>query len=175
MQATGVNLAFFSRQKKSRAQCDIDLHSGKKLTKFDPDQTAPVRFNQGLHYLQTSSTSASFACIIQILGNAMCREGYFLFLKKKVWASKFFYRTSGFLFHLSCGQVEIILICQPLRFKYPRMENSSIQTRTTSLKLFTNLTNQMKYVTIQIEHPDEDKQENNTSGADRTVNDVFKS
>ena len=59
--------------------------------------------------------------------------------------------------------------------QYPRMENSSIQTRTTSLKLFTNLTNQMKYVTIQIEHPDEDKQENNTSGADRTVNDVFKS
>ena len=55
------------------------------------------------------------------------------------------------------------------------MENSSIQTRTTSLKLFTNLTNQMKYVTIQTEHPDEDKQENNTSGADRTVNDVFKS
>ena len=48
------------------------------------------------------------------------------------------------------------------------MENSSIQTRTTSLKLFTNLTNQNKYmyVTIQIEHPDEDKQENNTSGAD---------
>ena len=30
------------------------------------------------------------------------------------------------------------------------------------------------YVTIQIEHPDEDKQ-NNTSGSDRTVNDVFKS
>ena len=59
--------------------------------------------------------------------------------------------------------------------QYPRMENSSIETRTTSLKLFTNLTNQMKYVTIQIEHPDEDKQENNTSGADRTVNDVFKS
>ena len=55
--------------------------------------------------------------------------------------------------------------------QYPRMENSSIQTRTTSLKLFMN---QMKYVTIQIEHPDEDKQENNTSGADRTVNDVFK-
>ena len=55
------------------------------------------------------------------------------------------------------------------------MENSSIQTRTTSLKLFMNLTNQMKYVTIQIEHPDKDKQENNTSGADRTVNDVFKS
>ena len=51
----------------------------------------------------------------------------------------------------------------------------SIQTRTTSLKLFTNLTNQMKYVTIQIEHPDEDKQENSTSGTDRTVNDVFKS
>ena len=50
--------------------------------------------------------------------------------------------------------------------QYPRTENSSIQTRTTSLKLFTNLTNQMKYVT---------KQENNTSGADRTVNDVFKS
>ena len=46
------------------------------------------------------------------------------------------------------------------------MENSSIQTRTTSLKLLTNLTNQTKYVT---------KQENNTSGADRTVNDVFKS
>ena len=46
------------------------------------------------------------------------------------------------------------------------MENSSIQTRTTSLKLFTNLTNQTRYVT---------KQENNTSGADRTVNDVFKS
>ena len=59
--------------------------------------------------------------------------------------------------------------------QYPRMENSSIQTRTTSLKLFTNLTNQMKYVTIQTEHPDEDKQENNTFGADRTVNDVFKS
>ena len=59
--------------------------------------------------------------------------------------------------------------------QYPRMENSSIQTSTTSLKLFTNLTNQMKYVTIQIEHPDEAKQENNTSGADRTVNDVFKS
>ena len=58
--------------------------------------------------------------------------------------------------------------------QYPRMENSSIQTFTTSLKLFTNLTNQMKYVTIQIEHPDEDKQKN-TSGADRTVNDVFKS
>ena len=59
--------------------------------------------------------------------------------------------------------------------QYPRMENSSIQTRTTSLKLFTNFTNQNKYmyVTIQIEHPDEDKQENNTSGADRTVNDVF--
>ena len=55
------------------------------------------------------------------------------------------------------------------------MENSSIQTRTTSLKLFTNMTYQMKYVTIQIEHPDEDKQENNTSGADRTVNTVFKS
>ena len=55
------------------------------------------------------------------------------------------------------------------------MENSSIQTRTTSLKLFTNMTNQMKYVTIQIEHPDKDKQEYNTSGADRTVNDVFKS
>ena len=54
------------------------------------------------------------------------------------------------------------------------MENSSIQTRTTSLKL-QNLTNQMKYVTIQIEYPDEDKQENNTSGADRTVNNVFKS
>ena len=50
--------------------------------------------------------------------------------------------------------------------KYPRMENSSIQTRTTSLKLLTNLTNQTKYVT---------KQENNTSVADRTVNDVFKS
>ena len=50
--------------------------------------------------------------------------------------------------------------------QYPRMENSSIQTGTTSLKLFTNLTNQTKYVT---------KQENNTSGADRTVNDVFKS
>ena len=50
--------------------------------------------------------------------------------------------------------------------QYPRMENSSIQTRTTSLKLFTNLTNQTRYVT---------KQENNTSGADRTVNDVFKS
>ena len=59
--------------------------------------------------------------------------------------------------------------------QYPRMENSSIQTRTTSLKLFTNMTNQMKSVTIQIEHPDEDKQENNTSGADRTDNDVFKS
>ena len=59
--------------------------------------------------------------------------------------------------------------------QYPRMENSSIQTRTTSLKLFTNLTNQMKYVTIQTEHPDEDKQVNNKSGADRTVNDVFKS
>ena len=59
--------------------------------------------------------------------------------------------------------------------QYPRMENSSIQTHTTSLKLFTNLTNQMKYVTIQTEHPDEDKQENNTFGADRTVNDVFKS
>ena len=59
--------------------------------------------------------------------------------------------------------------------QYPRMEKSSIQTRTPSLKLFTNLTNQMKYVAIQIEHPDEDKQENNTSGADRTVNDVFKS
>ena len=57
--------------------------------------------------------------------------------------------------------------------QYPRMENSSIQTRTT-LKLFTNLTNQMKYITIQIEHPDEDKQENNTSGADRTVNDVLR-
>ena len=54
------------------------------------------------------------------------------------------------------------------------MENSSIQTHTTSLQLFRNLTNQMKYVTIQIEHPDEDKQ-NNTSGPDRTVNDVFKS
>ena len=37
------------------------------------------------------------------------------------------------------------------------------------------MTYQMKYVTIQIEHPDEDKQENNTSGADRTVNTVFKS
>ena len=59
--------------------------------------------------------------------------------------------------------------------QYPRMENSFIQTGTTSLKLFRNLTNQMKYVTIQIEHPDKDKQENNTSGADRTVNDVFKS
>ena len=59
--------------------------------------------------------------------------------------------------------------------QYPRMENSFIQTRTASLKLFRNLTNQMKYVTIQIEHPDKDKQENNTSGADRTVNDVFKS
>ena len=55
------------------------------------------------------------------------------------------------------------------------MENSSIQTHTTSLKLFMNLKNQMKYVTIKIEHPDEDKQENNTSWADRTVNDVFKS
>ena len=55
------------------------------------------------------------------------------------------------------------------------MENSSIQTPTTSLKLFTNLTNQMKYVTIQNEHPDEDKQENNTSGADRTVNDISNS
>ena len=54
------------------------------------------------------------------------------------------------------------------------MENSSIQTRTTSLKL-QNLTNQMNYVTIQIEYPDKDKQENNTSGADRTVNNVFKS
>ena len=32
----------------------------------------------------------------------------------------------------------------------------------------------MKYVTIQIEHPDKDKQ-NNTSGSDRTVNDVFRS
>ena len=50
--------------------------------------------------------------------------------------------------------------------EYPTLENSSIQTRTTSLKLFTNLTNQTKYVT---------KQENFTSGADRTVNDVFKS
>ena len=59
--------------------------------------------------------------------------------------------------------------------QYPRIENSSIQTRTTSLKLFTNMTNQMKYVTIQIEHPDEDKQENNTPGADRTVNNVFQS
>ena len=28
----------------------------------DPDQTAPMRFNQGLHYLQISSTSAPFAC-----------------------------------------------------------------------------------------------------------------
>ena len=45
----------------------------------------------------------------------MCREGYFLFLKKKIWASKFFYRTSDLLFHLSCGQVEIFLICQPLQ------------------------------------------------------------
>ena len=43
--------------------------------------------------------------------------------------------------------------------QYPRMENSFIQTRTTSLKLFRNLTNQMKYVTIQIEHPDKDKQD----------------
>ena len=34
------------------------------------------------------------------------------------------------------------------------------------VKTLTNLTNQTKYVT---------KQENNTSGADRTVNDVFKS
>ena len=59
--------------------------------------------------------------------------------------------------------------------QYPRMENSFIQTGTTSLKLFRNLTNQIKYVTIQIERPDKDKQENNTSGADRTVNDVFKS
>ena len=59
--------------------------------------------------------------------------------------------------------------------QYPRMENSFIQTRATSLKLFRNLTNQMKYVTIQIEQSDKDKQENNTSGADRTVNDVFKS
>ena len=48
-----------------------------------------MRFNQGLHYLQTSLTSASLACTsylihdVQILGNAMCREGYFLFLKKK--------------------------------------------------------------------------------------------
>ena len=63
MQATGVNLAFFPAKKESPAQCDIDLHSGKKLIKFDPDQTAPMQFNQGLHYLQTSSTSASFACI----------------------------------------------------------------------------------------------------------------
>ena len=39
------------------------LHSGKKLTMFDPDQTAPIRLNQGLHYLQIASTSASFACI----------------------------------------------------------------------------------------------------------------
>ena len=31
----------------------------------------------------------------------------------------------------------------------------------------------LKYVTIQIEHPDKDKQESNTSGADRTVNDVL--
>ena len=51
----------------------------------DPDKTAPMRFKQDLHYLQISSTSASFAYIIklihdvQILGNAMCREGYFYF------------------------------------------------------------------------------------------------
>ena len=44
----------------------------------------------------------------------MCRKGYFLFLKKRIWASKFFYRTSNLLFHLSCGQVEYFLICQPL-------------------------------------------------------------
>ena len=29
----------------------------------DHDQTAPMRFNQGLHCLQISSTSTSFACI----------------------------------------------------------------------------------------------------------------
>ena len=58
----------------------------------DPDQTAPMRLNQGLHYLLTSLTSASFAYTskvqiiheVQILGNAMCREGYFLFLKKNL-------------------------------------------------------------------------------------------
>ena len=56
---------------------------------------------------------------VHILGNAICREVYFLFLKKKkkkIWASKFFYWTSDFLFLLSCGQVEIFLICQPLPY-----------------------------------------------------------
>ena len=45
----------------------------------------------------------------------MCREGYFLFKKKRIWASKFFYRTSNLLFHLSCGQVNFFLICQSLK------------------------------------------------------------
>ena len=35
--------------------------------------------------------------------------------KKKIWASKFFYRTSNLLFHLSFGQVEVFLICLPLQ------------------------------------------------------------
>ena len=42
-----------------------------------------------------------------------------------------------------------------------------------TLHEFDKPQNKYMYVTIQIEHPDEDKQENNTSGADRTVNDVF--
>ena len=56
----------FSRHKKSHGQCDVDLQfphqSGKEINSVDPGQTAPMRFNQGLHYLQISATSASFAC-----------------------------------------------------------------------------------------------------------------
>ena len=51
--------------------------------------------------------------------NECVEKGIFHVWKKKTqkkWASKFFYRTSKFLFHLSCGQVEILLICQPLMF-----------------------------------------------------------
>ena len=44
----------------------------------------------------------------------MQRRVFVIFEKKKIWASKFFYRTSDFRFHLSCGQVEMFLICQPL-------------------------------------------------------------
>ena len=33
---------------------------GQKLTSVDPVQTAPIRFNQGLHYLQTSSASFAY-------------------------------------------------------------------------------------------------------------------
>ena len=121
VQATGVNLAFFPRQKNVTwtvwyRLAQFPHQSGKEINKVLTlirlllcNLIRVYTICKHLRILHPLLVLASFIHTVQIVGNAMCREGYFSFLKKQkeIWASKFFYRTSDFLFHLSCRQVVI--------------------------------------------------------------------